>query len=237
MESAEVMLELTGDRAKSDTPDSKLGAANQRGVSMRSWIRSAAVAAVIVVCGLSTSAFAQGDYPTRPIRLIVPFPPGGGTDILSRLVANKLTETYGWQIVVDNRPGAGGNIGLDSAAKAIPDGYTMVTGQTSNLAVNPSLYAKLPYDSIKDFAPVSIIASSPIAVMVAAKSPYKTIGDLVAAGKAKPGEVTYASTGNGTIGHLTGELLQRIAKVKYIHVPYKGAAQAMPDLIGGRINF
>jgi len=195
-----------------------------------------ALAATLVPAGAASAADAQ-QYPSRPIRHIVPFPPGGGTDILSRLVAVKLTETFGWQVVVDNRPGAAGNIGLDAAAKAAPDGYTMVTGQTSNLSVNPSLYAKLPYDSIRDFTPVSIIASSPIAIMVQGKAQFKTVGDLVAAGKAKPGELTFASTGNGTIGHLTGELLQRISGVRYIHVPYKGAAQAMPDLLGGRLHF
>jgi tripartite-type tricarboxylate transporter receptor subunit TctC len=189
-----------------------------------------------VACGIATSAWGQSTYPTRPIRYIVPFPPGGGTDILSRLVANKLTERLGWQIVVDNRPGAGGNVGLDAAAKATPDGYTMVMGQTSNLTVNPSLHPKLPYDSLRDFSPVSVVASSPIAFMIFAKAPYKTLGDLVTAAKAKPGQLTLASTGNGTIGHLSGELLQRTAGVKFIHVPYKGSAQAFPDLLGGRIN-
>jgi len=190
----------------------------------------------LALCGFAAGAADQGGYPTRPIRLIVPFPPGGGTDILSRLVANKLNERAGWQVVVDNRPGAGGNIGLDAAAKANPDGYTMVTGQTSNLTINPSLYSKLPYDSLRDFTPVSVIASSPIAIMVSAKAPYKSFADLLAAAKAKPGELTFASTGNGTVGHLTGELLQRTAGVKMIHVPYKGAAQAFPDLLGGRIH-
>ena len=160
--------------------------------------------------------------------MIVPFPPGGGTDILSRLVANKLSESAGWQVVVDNRGGAGGNIGLDAAAKAAPDGYTIVMGQTSNLTINPSLYKKLPYDSLRDFTPVSIVASSPIAFMVFSKSPYRNFGDLIAAAKAKPGEVTYASTGNGTVGHLSGELIQRTAGVKLVHVPYKGSAQAFP---------
>jgi tripartite-type tricarboxylate transporter receptor subunit TctC len=169
--------------------------------------------------------------------MIVPFPPGGGTDILSRLVASKLTESVGWQIVVDNRGGAGGNIGLDAAAKAAPDGYTMVMGQTSNLTINPSLYSKLPYDSLRDFTPVSVVASSPIAFMVFAKAPYRTLNDLIVAGKAKPGEVTFATTGNGTVGHLTGELIQRIAGVRYVHVPYKGSAQAFPDLLGGRLGF
>src|SRR5689334_9509296 len=136
-------------------------------------MRSAsAVAAVFIAltCVLhptaAHSASADASYPTRPIRFIVPFPPGGGTDILSRLIAQKLTEKTGWQVVVDNRAGAGGNIGYDASAKATPDGYTLVMGKTSNLTVNPSLYAKLPYDPVRDFAPISLVASSPIAIMV-----------------------------------------------------------------------
>jgi tripartite-type tricarboxylate transporter receptor subunit TctC len=201
---------------------------------MKRVIRIAAAACIAL--GLITAASAQNKYPTKPIRLIVPFPPGGGTDILSRLIANKLTETVGWQIVVDNRGGAGGNIGLQAAAQAAPDGYTMVMGQTSNLAINPSLYKKLPYDPLRDFVPVSLVTASPIALVVSAKSPYRTLGDFVAAAKAKPGQVTFGSPGNGTVAHLTGELFQRTAAIKYVHVPYKGAAQALPDLLGGRID-
>jgi tripartite-type tricarboxylate transporter receptor subunit TctC len=181
-------------------------------------------------------AYAQANYPTKPIRFIVPFPPGGGTDILARLIANKLTETLGWQIVVDNRGGAGGNIGLQAAAQAAPDGYTMVMGQTSNLAINPALYAKLSYDPIRDFVPVSLVSASPVALVVSSKSPFKSLGEFVAAAKAKPGELTFGSPGSGTVSHLTGELFQRAAGIKYIHVPYKGAAQALPDLLGGRID-
>lgn len=181
-------------------------------------------------------AHAQPSYPTKPIRFIVPFPPGGGTDILARLVGNKLTETVGWQIVVDNRGGAGGTVGLLAAAQSTPDGYTMVMGQTSNLAINPSLYSKIPYDPIRDFVPVSLVSASPIALVVSAKSPHKTIGDFVAAAKAKPGQLTFGSPGSGTVSHLTGELFQRAAGIKYVHVPYKGAAQALPDLFGGRID-
>ncbi len=186
-------------------------------------------------CVNLASAATPGVYPDKPIRLIVPFPPGGGTDILARMVAHKLTEGLGWQFVFDNRPGAGGNIGLELAAKAVPDGYTMVMGQTSYLAVNPNLYSKLPYDSLKDFAPVTLVSSMPIALMVWAKSPYMKLSDLLDAAKSKPDALTRASTGNGTIGHLSGDLLQRAAGVKLIHVPYKGAAQAFPDLLGGRL--
>jgi len=194
-----------------------------------------ALALCVALAGTG-GAHGQTNYPTKPIRFIVPFPPGGGTDILSRLVANKLTETVGWRIVIDNRGGAGGNIGLQAAAQATPDGYTMVMGQTSNLAINPALYSKLPYDPIRDFVPVSLVSASPIALVVSPKSPYKTIGDVVSAAKAKPGQITFGSPGSGTVAHLTGELFQRIAGIKYVHVPYKGAAQAMPDLIGGRID-
>lgn len=200
-------------------------------------MRSVKIATALCI-GLNAlgSAWAQVNYPTKPIRFIVPFPPGGGTDILSRLVANKLTETLGWQIVVDNRGGAGGSVGLQAAAQAVPDGYTMVMGQTSNLAINPSLYGKLPYDPIKDFVPVSLVSASPIALTVSVKSPTRTLGELVAAAKAKPGQLTFGSPGSGTVAHLSGELFQRAAGIKWLHVPYKGAAQALPDLIGGRID-
>lgn len=196
-----------------------------------------AAAGILLSLGWAGHVYPQGDYPNKPIRFIVPFPPGGGTDIVSRLVTNKMTETLGWKFVVDNRSGAGGSLGMEVAAKAAPDGYTLVMGQTSNLAINPSLYAKLQYDPLKDFAPVSLVSMIPIAIMVAAKAPYKSLSDLVSAAKAKPDQVTYASTGNGTVGHLTGELIQRVAAVKFIHVPYKGASQAFPDLIGGRVDF
>ena len=139
------------------------------------------LAAYVVVGGAvgTPHAATLAAYPEKPIRLIVPFPPGGGTDILARMVAHELTKAHGWQFVFDNRPGAAGNLGLDLAAKAVADGYTMVIGQTSNLAVNPNLYAKLPYDSVRDFAPVSLISSMPVALMVWAKSPYYKLGDLI----------------------------------------------------------
>ena len=193
-------------------------------------------AAMLCVCVNFSHAATTLAFPDKPIRLIVPFPPGGGTDILARMVAHKLSEDPGWQFVFDNRPGAGGNIGLDLAAKAAPDGYTLVMGQTSNLAVNPNLYSKLPYDSLKDFMPVTLVSSMPIALMVWAKSPYMKLSDLIEVAKSKPDALTRASTGNGTIGHLSGELLQRAAGIKMIHVPYKGAAQAFPDLLGGRLT-
>lgn len=193
-----------------------------------------ASAACVAGVASATLAATPAAYPEKPIRLIVPFPPGGGTDILARIVANEMNKSLGWQFVFDNRPGAAGNLGLDIGAKAVADGYTMVIGQTSNLSVNPNLYAKLPYDSLRDFAPVSLISSMPIAMMVWAKSPYQKLSELIDAAKSKPAALTLATTGNGTIGHLSGELLQRVADVKFIHVPYKGAAVAFPDLLGGR---
>jgi tripartite-type tricarboxylate transporter receptor subunit TctC len=201
---------------------------------MRNALRCAAAAAMLSI--MATGVHAQADYPNKPIRFIVPFPPGGGTDIVSRLVINKMTETLGWRIVVDNRAGAGGSVGMEAAAISAPDGYTLVMGQTSNLAVNPSLYARLPYQPLRDFSPVSLVSMIPIVFMVSAKSPYNSVGDLVNAARAKPGQVTFATTGNGTIGHLTGELLQRRAGVKLTHVPYKGSLQAFPDLLGGRVD-
>ena len=195
--------------------------------------RFLAAAALVVA---ATAASAQ-EYPTKPIKLIVPFPPGGGTDILSRVVAQKVADTNKWTIVVDNRPGAGGNIGVDAAAKSAPDGYTLVMGQTSNLAINPSLQKKMPYDSQKDLAPVALVGQGPTAIVVRADSQYKTLADLVNAAKAKPGSITMASPGNGTVAHLSGVQLMNVSGAKFEHIPYKGAGAALPDLLGGNVDF
>ena len=181
----------------------------------------------------SGSSFAQADYPNKPIRLIVPFPAGGGTDIFARVIANKLSERLKWVVIVDNKPGAGGNIGVDAAAKSPPDGYTMVLGQTSNLAINPTLYKKLPYDSLKDLTPIVLVADSPMALVVPAQSPHKTVKELVSAAKQKPGDISLGSPGNGTVAHLTIEMFQSASGSKFQHVPYKGSAQALTDLMGG----
>jgi tripartite-type tricarboxylate transporter receptor subunit TctC len=179
---------------------------------------------------------AQDGYPTKPIRLVVPFPPAGGTDVLSRSIAQSITSNTKWTIVVDNKPGAGGNIGLDAAAKAPPDGYTIAMGQTANLAVNPALYSSMPYDPLKDFAPIALISSQPLILVVNASSPYKTLKDLVDAAKKNPGKVNMASSSNGTIGHIGGELFQRRAGIKMTHVPYKGAGAAVTDLMGNSVD-
>ncbi|WP_412556348.1 Bug family tripartite tricarboxylate transporter substrate binding protein [Variovorax sp. 38R] len=197
----------------------------------------AATAAVAAAMLLAPSpASAQAAYPSRAIKLIVPFPAGGGTDLIAREVANKVAVANGWSIIIDNKPGSGGNLGVDAAAKSTPDGYTLVLGQTSNLAINPTLYPKLPYNPEKDLTPIVTVASAPLALVVAADSPYKTLADVVAAAKAKPEALNYASSGSGTVAHLATELLQKTAGVKFTHVPYKGAAQGSTDLIGGQIQ-
>jgi tripartite-type tricarboxylate transporter receptor subunit TctC len=189
----------------------------------------------LTVALFAGAAMAQA-YPVKPIRMIVPFPPGGGTDIAARAIANKLSEDLKWTFVVENKPGAGGNLGVEQAVKSPADGYTLVIGQTSNLAINPTLYAKLPYDSLRDLSPVALIVSAPVVLVVALNSRYASLGDLLAAAKTDPGGVTFASPGNGTVSHLAGELLQRAAGVKLTHVPYKGASQALTDTLGGQVQ-
>jgi tripartite-type tricarboxylate transporter receptor subunit TctC len=184
---------------------------------------------------LTGTAFAQA-YPTKAIKVIVPFPAGGGTDLIAREVTNKIQTAKGWTFVVENRPGSGGNIGVDVVAKSPADGYTIALGQTSNLAINPTLYAKMPYDSVKDLAPVSLVASAPLVMVVGETSPFKTLVEVVAASKAKPGSLNMAFSGNGTVAHLTSVLFQKSAGIDFTHVPYKGASQAATDVVGGRVE-
>jgi tripartite-type tricarboxylate transporter receptor subunit TctC len=185
---------------------------------------------------LPGAGVAQETWPAKPIKLIVPFPPAGGTDVLSRALAEKISAATRWIIVIDNRPGAGGNIGLDAAAKSPPDGYSIAMGQTANLAVNPALYATMPFDPLKDFAPIALVSSQPLIVVVSSTSPYKSLKELVDAAKAKPGQLNMGSPGNGTIGHVGGELFQRRAGVKFAHIPYKGAGPVVTDLMGGSVD-
>jgi tripartite-type tricarboxylate transporter receptor subunit TctC len=191
--------------------------------------------AAFVLAAFCAAAYAQG-YPNKTIKVIVPFPPAGGTDIYARVVTGKLTESLKWAMVVDNRPGAGGNIGVDAAAKSPADGYTMVIGQTSNLTISPSLYSKLPYDPVKDLVPVILLGSGPVALVVRADSRFKTLKDLLDEARAKPGTITFASPGNGTVAHLSGVRLQKAAGVVFEHIPYKGASGAVPDLLGGSVD-
>jgi len=191
-----------------------------------------AAASLLLATG---AAFAQA-YPAKPIKVIVPFPAGGGTDLIAREVTSKVQASKGWSFVVENRPGTGGNIGIDAVAKSPADGYTIGLGQTSNLAINPTLYKKMPYDSVKDLAPIGLVASAPLVLVVGETSPFKTLGEVVAAAKAKPGSLNMAFSGNGTVAHLASVLFQKSAGVEFTHVPYKGAAQASTDVVSGRVE-
>jgi tripartite-type tricarboxylate transporter receptor subunit TctC len=182
------------------------------------------------------AAAAGGAYPARPIRFVVAFPPGGGTDIIARSIAQKLAERLAQQVVVDNRPGAGGNIGTDIVAKSAPDGYTMLMGSAGPLAINASLFGKMPFDPIRDLAPVTLAASTPNALVVHPSLKAATVNELIALAKARPGEINFASSGHGTPAHLAGELFNSMAGVKLVHVPYKGAAPALADLLGGQVQ-
>src|ERR1700676_2844696 len=186
-------------------------------------LRTGAVAASALLPKL---AVAQ-NWPARPLRMIVPFPAGGGTDVISRQLAERITNATGWAIVIENRAGAGGNIGLESVAKAEPDGYTIGMGQAANLAINPSLYPKMPYDPMKDFALISLVATQALVAVVSAKSPYRTLGELITAPRAKPVRVTVAHTATGTVGQLAGEIFAGKAGITVLIVPYKRAAQVV----------
>jgi len=198
-------------------------------------VLAASVAAVVacVTAAFPVAASAQA-YPDRPIRLVVPSPPGGGTDGISRLVASAVGDAEGWTIVVDNKPGAGGNIGMDATAKAPPDGYTIAMGESANLAINPYLYRSLPFDPAKDVVPVALAGTVPLVLVVASTSPIDSVAALVAAAKQR--KLTFASSGNGTVGHLVGESFKHAAGIDYLHVPYKGAGPVMTDLLGGQVD-
>lgn len=182
-----------------------------------------------------SGAIAQ-NYPDKPIRIVVPFPAGGGTDSLTRLIAQSANTKYGWTMVVENKPGAGGNLALDTVAKSKPDGYTLVMAQTDNAVLNPLLYGKLSYDPVKDFEHVGAIARGAAVLVVKADSPYRTLADVVAAAKSKPGQVTFATPGTGTVAHLVEQLWEGASGIKFTHVPYRGVAQALPELIGGQVD-
>jgi tripartite-type tricarboxylate transporter receptor subunit TctC len=182
-----------------------------------------------------TSALAQNNYPARSIRLIVPSAPGGGTDFTARTIGQKLGESLGQTVIIDNRTGAAGNIGVEIAAKASPDGYTLVMPITS-FSVNPHLYSKLPFDTVRDFAPIVLASSTPLFLVIHPSVPAKSVSELIAVAKAKPGELNYANSGNGTTAHLAGELLKKMARVDLVSVPYKGGGPAVIDLVAGRVQ-
>ena len=188
----------------------------------------------LVCCALAAWAQAQ-NYPLKPIRLVTPYAPGGTADILSRVVAQKLSEAWGQQVVIDNRPGASGMIGADIAAKAAPDGYTLLMAYTAEIAITQSLFKNMPYDPVRDLAPVTLAATTPMIFVVHPSLPAANVRELVALAKARPGQLPYASAGNGSPAHLAFELLQRSAGITITHVPYKGAAPALTDLLGGHV--
>jgi tripartite-type tricarboxylate transporter receptor subunit TctC len=175
-------------------------------------------------------------YPRQPVTLVVPFPAGGPTDAMARVLALKLGERLGQQVIIDNRGGAGGGIAAELVARAPGDGYTLFFGTTGTMAINPSLYAKLRYDPVKDFAPISLMATTMNVLVVSPQIPASNLGELIVLAKAKPGELTYGSAGNGSSNHLSGELFRTAAGIQINHVPYKGSAPAMIDLLGGRLS-
>lgn len=195
--------------------------------------KKAAVACALALC---TAAASAADMSARPITFVSPFPPGGGTDTLTRMVGTELARETGWNIVVENKPGAGGNLALDSTARAQPDGHTLVMAQTDNIVLNPWLYRKLNYDTFTDFKPVGLVASSPSVFVVLPDSPLKTIDDVVKTSKAKPGSLTLGIPGVGGTGDLLGHLWRKAADIELTHIPYRGWSQAFPDLASGRID-
>ncbi len=202
---------------------------------MKSKTVSAALAVAFgAMFALAGTAHAQ--YPTKPIKMIVPFPAGGTTDILARAVAADLQKSLGQAVFVENKAGAGGNIGSDAVAKSPADGYTLLMGTVGTHAINVSLYPKMPYDAVKDFAPVSLVAGVPNVLVAAPSFPINSVKDLVDAAKKAPDKVTFASSGSGTSIHLSGELFKQLAGVQMTHVPYKGSSAALPDVISGQVN-
>jgi len=198
-------------------------------------MKSAQFVLSLVIAAAAAHAAAQA-YPTKPIRLIVPFAAGGPMDIMSRALGERLTANLGQQVVVDNRGGAGGGIGAEIVARSAADGYTLLTGHIGTHAINVSLYPRLGYDPVKDFSPISLIATLPLGLFVNVSVPAKSVGDLVALAKAKPGQINFASAGSGGPTHMAGEMFKAMAGIDIVHVPYKGNAAALADLIAGRVQ-
>ena len=192
-------------------------------------------AALLLLAALSAGAVAQ-NYPSKPVRIVIAQAPGSATDVISRVVGNRLGEALGQSIVVDARPGAGGVLGTDIAAHSPADGYTLFMGNNSTHGSNPALYAKLPYDAIKDFVPIIYVAATPYVLSVHPSMPVKTLKELIVFAKSKPGEINYASAGNGSTHHFCGELLKSLAGINIVHVPYKGSTPALGALVAGEVS-
>jgi tripartite-type tricarboxylate transporter receptor subunit TctC len=197
--------------------------------------RQTVVQRVWLALALTLSTLAHAEFPDKPVRLIVPFAPGGGTDLIARTLAGGMQQALGQPVIVENKPGGGTVIGSDMVAKSAPDGYTLVVATFAH-AVNPSLLQKLPFDTNKAFAPVILLGRGPNVLVVRAESPYKSVNDVIIAAKANPGKLTYASQGKGTSAHLAGEMFANLAKVEMLHIPYRGAGPAITDLLGGSVD-
>jgi tripartite-type tricarboxylate transporter receptor subunit TctC len=193
------------------------------------------VALAAVLLGWAGAPSAQ-TYPVKPVRLVIPYPPGGGSDTIGRPLAQKIGEGLGQQVVVENRGGANGNIGMEAVARSAPDGYTLVFALSAQLAINPGLYQKLPYDPLKDFAPITLLGEGGYILVVHPSLPAKSVKELLALAKARPGQIAYSSSGNGSGGHLAIELLNSMAGIRMLHVPYKGGGPALMDLIAGQVQ-
>lgn len=193
-------------------------------------------ATAAALCVAASSAALADSFPTKPIRLIVPFPAGGATDLFARTLSQKMGEKLGTTLIVDNKPGAGGAIGSDAAARSAPDGYTLLLATTSTHAIGPAIYSKLPYDTVRDFTPIAHVGDAPSIMLVPNNSPAKTVQEWIDYAKKNPGKLNYASSGNGTVVQLTAELFQSQAGISVLHVPYKGTALAIPDLISGKVD-
>lgn len=192
--------------------------------------------AALCIASLAAGAALAADYPDKPIRLVVPFPAGGATDLMARALGQKLAERLGQSVVIDNRAGAGGGVGAEAVAAAAPDGYTLLFATMGSLTINPNLYKNLRYDPIKSFVPISLTHSTSNLLVVHPDIPARSVAELIELARSRPGQLTYASAGNGTTSHLSGELFKSLAKVELTHVPYKGSAPAMTDFLGGRIS-
>ena len=198
--------------------------------------RRALFSVIIAMIALPGGASAQTTYPAKPVRILVPFPPGGPADALARIVGDKLGQALGQPFVIENKPGAGGNIGMEQGAKAAADGYTLTLAPTGNLTIAPSLYAKLPYDPAKDYAPITVLATVPNILIVHPSVPARSVAELIALAKAKPGTLNYASPGNGSGPHLAGELLKSMAGIDLVHVPFNGVGPAMTGVLAGDVQ-
>lgn len=203
---------------------------------MKAFVLAALALSLATANGVAQAQGASAGYPSKPVRLVLPYPPGGGSDTIGRPLAQKMSEGLGQQVVVENRGGAGGNIGMEVVARSAPDGYTIVMALTAQLAVNPSLFRKLPYDPVKDFSPITLLAEGPYLLVVHPSLPVKSVKQLIELARTRPNEIIYASSGNGSGGHLAAELLKSMTGARMVHVPYKGGGPALVALLAGEVQ-